>query len=222
MELKARLAACARLCKNGTNIADIGTDHGYIPLWLVKNGHLGRIAASDIGEGPLMSARRTAEEEEVEDRIEFCLADGLSGLDDGFDTFVIAGMGGDTIIHILSSSPFSPKNKSFVLQPQSKNEKLITWLYASGYFISTAELAKEAGRLYTVFQVNYSGEKRRVSYAESFGLTALRNDPLFREYRDSVAKKLKASLSGIEKGNQPDENVIAGIRDALREVEECF
>ncbi len=222
MELKPRLAACARLCSDGKNIADIGTDHGYIPLWLVKNGHGGRIAASDIGDGPLMSAKRTAAEENAEDRIEFYLADGLSGLDGGFDTFVIAGMGGDTIIHILSSSPFTLEDKVLVLQPQSKLERLIPWLFSSGFQIDEAVLAKEGGRLYTVFRVSWSGVRRKADFAESFALAALKGDPLYGEYREKIAFKLKASLSGLRKSSQPDEKAAEELEAALREVEECF
>lgn len=221
MELGARLSAVARLAAEGENIADIGTDHGYIPVWLLKNGNKVRIAASDIGEGPLNSAKRTAEREGLEDSIEFILADGLSGLDEGFDTFIIAGMGGDTIIHILDSAPFSLENKRLVLQPQTRTDKLLKWLYASGFTIKNAVLAKEAGRLYTVFEAGYADERREISDAEANAVYLLKNDPLFSEYRMQLIRKLQASIKGLEMGKGTDGDKTSELKKLLCEVEQC-
>ena len=221
MELGARLTAVARITAKGENIADIGTDHGYIPVWLIKNGKRGRIAASDIGEGPLMSAKRTAEKEGLENSIEFILADGLCGLDGSFDTFVIAGMGGDTIIHILDTAPFSLEKKRLVLQPQTRLDKLLKWLYHSGLAIIDAALAKEAGRLYTVFEAGYSGESRDISDAEAYGIYFLKGDPLFAEYKAHLIRKLSASIAGLETGKETDVDKTSELKNLLCEVEKC-
>lgn len=91
----------------GGRLADIGTDHGYLPVWLLQEGRIPSAIASDVGAEPLEHARRTAEEYETQG-LDFRLCDGLSGIEpEETDTVVIAGMGGETIRDILRAAPWA-------------------------------------------------------------------------------------------------------------------
>ena len=152
MKLSKRLAAIAGHIDKGACVADIGTDHGYLPVYLARSGLAGRVIASDISEASLSSARRSAVRYGVEGSITFITAPGLSGICEmEIDTVVIAGMGGETIIGILAGAPWL-KNREvkLVLQPQTKIYELSRWLIQNGYAIQDAQLVQEKGKNYTI------------------------------------------------------------------------
>ena len=122
LQLQPRLQLLADLVPQDARFADIGTDHGYLPVWLLQQGRIVSAIAADIGEEPLQHARRTAEEYGI-GKIEFRLCDGLKGIQpQEADTIVIAGMGGETMIHILSAAPWTkvPGAVTLLLQPMTK------------------------------------------------------------------------------------------------------
>ena len=107
--ISSRLRACARLVPRGARVADVGADHGYLGLWLLAEGRAEHVCACDLREGPLDSARRNAQKYAVDDRMDFCLSDGLQNVPRGsYDTVVCAGMGGELIVKILSAAPGWP------------------------------------------------------------------------------------------------------------------
>ena len=104
--LQPRLRLLAEMTPPGGRLADIGTDHGYLPVWLLQEGRIPSAIASDVGAEPLEHARRTAEEYETQG-LDFRLCDGLSGIEpEETDIVVIAGMGGETIRDILRAAPW--------------------------------------------------------------------------------------------------------------------
>ena len=123
LELQPRLQLLAELVPDGAKLADVGTDHGYLPVALLQQGKIQRAIATDIGEEPLQHARRTAEEYGLSESVDFRLCDGLNGMmPDEADTIVIAGMGGETIIEILKNAPWT-RQKTLLLQPMTKPEE---------------------------------------------------------------------------------------------------
>ena len=204
MKLTNRLKAVAKFAEDGKCVADIGTDHAYIPVYLAKKGSARRIVASDIVEGPLSRARASAKEYGVEEKIEFILADGLCGMQDCFDTIIIAGMGGDTIISILKAAPWTKENVKLVLQPQSKIERLSKWLYHSGYHIEDASLAADAGKLYMVMSVRGGQGTVPVCEAEHFVNRKLfeKQDPLLEHYLNVLERKFSRAAEGIKESGE--------------------
>ena len=221
IELSKRLAAVARFAENGTNIADIGTDHGYIPVYLAQKGTAKRIAASDIGEGPLQSARSSAVLYGVEDKIEFIRADGLSGIDSSFDTVILAGMGGDNIISILSDAPWTRASAHLILQPQTRVEKLTEWLYNSGFALRDAVLVRDAGKLYIVLSAaGGSGKDTALPEWKKYALEPLisNRDPLLGEYIGQLKEKLHISISGMESGKSADTEKLEKLKKTYGEL----
>ena len=130
-QLDARLSAVAALVREGRRVADIGTDHALLPVWLVRTGRCPAAVASDIRQGPAAAARRQVEKAALSDRISVRVGDGLAPLAPGeAEDIVIAGMGGETVAEILAAAPWV-RNKAYhlVLQPMSKPEKLRQFLW---------------------------------------------------------------------------------------------
>jgi len=152
INLPDRLKAVAGYIDKGSAVADIGTDHGYLPVYLAQTGLTGRIIASDISAGSLKSALRSATQYNVADSIEFIVAPGLSGIQPSdVDTVVIAGLGGETIVDILKGASWTRmRNIRLLLQPQSKIDVLCRFLYDNGYAIKDTKTVPDRKRLYTV------------------------------------------------------------------------
>ena len=136
MELSKRLASVVSLVREGALVADVGTDHGYVPIYLAQTGVSRHIIAMDVNPGPLMRASEHIGEHGLGDMIETRLSDGLKGLKEGeADTMIAAGMGGGLVIRILrESSEIVRGIQEFILQPQSEIHKVRDYLNRTGSF----------------------------------------------------------------------------------------
>ncbi len=152
--LSDRLLACCGFVCPGDRVADVGCDHGYLGIYLLKNGIASQVFASDINEGPLQAAVRNSEKFGVRDRMSFYLSDGVQGLPREFDTLVCAGMGADTMVSILSDAPWL-KNEQYrlILQCQSKTPMLRQYLSDNGWRITEECVLRDGKFLYTVMEV---------------------------------------------------------------------
>ena len=182
--------------------ADIGTDHGYVPAYLVLSGQCLHVIASDIAEGPCQAAAETRKKFNLLDKIEIRTAPGLQGLRIGeADTVVIAGMGGATIVTILEESPeIAASVKTFVLQPMNAANFLRQWLAQHGYRIAEEALCKENNHIYTVIKVMHTEEKRELSSLEAeLGPCILDSKPaLWQDYIHGKAEQYRRLLRQME------------------------
>lgn len=160
-QLDNRLKLCADFVRSGAKLADIGTDHAYLPVWLCRIGRCPCAIAADINPEPLKRGQSTIIESGMSGRIETRLSDGLKEIkSDEADDIVIAGMGGELIAKILSECSFAAdSSKHFILQPMTKSEVLIAWLCENGFKILKQDCCVASGKCYTVMLVKYSGEK---------------------------------------------------------------
>ena len=170
IELDERLKTIASLVRQGSRVADIGCDHGYLICALTESGHIPGGVACDLRAGPLSHAKKEVEKRNLSDKIECRLCDGLSLVSENeADDIVIAGMGGELIADILSACEWENKaEKSFILQPMSRAPLLRRWLYANGYAIKDEVACTSADRPYTVMQVFYTGEKTELGEYDLF------------------------------------------------------
>lgn len=149
--LSPRLAAIARMIPRGAALADIGSDHAYLPIYMIKNEAVASAIASDISAACVARAKANAAAYGVADRISFRQADGLSGVSpDECDTIVLAGMGGETIGAILDAAPWA-LDKRLLLQPASRAPFLRRYLYTHGRTVGEECIVLDAGRRYPVF-----------------------------------------------------------------------
>ncbi len=152
--LSSRLLACCGFVSPGDRVADIGCDHGYLGIYLLKKGIASSVIASDIREGPLQSAIRNSEKFGLRDKMQFYLSDGVRNIPRDFDALVCAGMGGDTMISILSSAPWLKSEQyRLILQCQSKTPMLRQYLSENGWKITDEAIVKDGRFLYTVMAV---------------------------------------------------------------------
>ena len=152
LKLPRRLGAVAEFISANAVVADIGTDHGLLPVYLALTGNARQVFASDISDGSLGAARRLAAKYRVSDKITFINAPGLDGIaQSGVDTIVIAGLGGETIVDILNKVPWKKhQNIKLILQPQSKLYILARFLYNNEYTILQTKTVLDKGRQYAI------------------------------------------------------------------------
>ena len=160
--LDSRLRLCASFVRQGARVADIGTDHAYLPVWLCENGICPSAIAADINPEPLQSGQRTVAAAHLEDKITLRLSDGLQEIAaDETDDIVIAGMGGELIARIIGACDYArDPEKRFILQPMTRSEELLRWLCAGGFQILRQDCCVAANKFYTVLLVRYTGACR--------------------------------------------------------------
>ena len=220
--MNKRLLTIASLVRDGSGLIDVGTDHGYLPVWLAKSDYSGHLFASDINEGPLKAAQRTAAEAGVQDRIRFLLCDGLALCPpDLIDTIVIAGMGGDMIVKILDEAEWCMDTRySLILQPMTKAEVLRYWLVNNEFSIRSESLVDDGGNLYQIIHAGFGG-KTGLNDAELFvGKRSLCTTPeLYDGHISRTQTRFEKACSGMQAGKeQPRLCLYHEIMEQLREM----
>lgn len=164
--LTKRLAACAARVTKGGVVCDVGTDHAYLLAVLLQDCTCTRAVATDIHAGPLEAARRTLSEACVLSRTELLLCDGLEAVcPDGITDVVIAGMGGEMIVHILAQCDWR-QSVHFILQPMTKIPTLRRWLAEHGFGTWTESVVTERKKMYLILETRYDGTCRQLSLLE--------------------------------------------------------
>ena len=178
LPISTRLLACAGFVHRGDRVADIGCDHGYLSLYLLQQGIASSVIASDVNEGPLLSARRNAAKYGVANKIEFYLSDGAVSIPRDFDDLVCAGMGADTMIHILESAPWLRDSKyTLILQCQSKTPMLRRYLSETGFRIYDEAVLRDGRFLYTIMEVSWRPDYPKLTPGEWYFPPALLENP---------------------------------------------
>ncbi len=224
LRLQPRLACIASLVPHGARLADVGTDHGYLPVFLLQRGAIKSAIASDLRPEPLAHARRSAKEYGVEEKIDFRLCSGLEAIAPAeVDTIVIAGMGGELIVKLLEAAPWTRESVlTLILQPQTKSEMLRKWLAEKGYSFTKETLVRDKGTLYAVLCVT-AGESRRLTEAEAYAGVALDSDPLYGEFLDERITKLSHAIAGMESAKERNEaelSRLCALKEALERKRE--
>lgn len=227
LELTPRLRMVADLVPAGARLADVGTDHAYLPAALVLEGKIPSAIAADLRPGPLNRAKITVREYGLNGKITFRLCDGLKGIEpEEVQAVAIAGMGGETIASILIAAPWTrERDVTLALQPMSSSSDLRLWLSQNGYQIVVEELAREGDTLYTALLVR-AGEMAPLTPAE---LWAGRNsaDLLRGQWLDLWLGKTERALAGLAQSRQESaprrrrelEQVRDGLLDMKKEWE---
>lgn len=158
-DLDNRLSLCASMVRKNHRVADIGTDHAYLPVWLCKNNIATSAIAADINPEPLKRGVQTIEKYCATSLVTPCLSDGLQQINPELvDDIIIAGMGGELIADIISKAPWIKNEKHhLILQPMTKADCLREYLYSNGFDIKYEEATIAENKLYTVMSVFYTG-----------------------------------------------------------------
>lgn len=201
MNLSKRLQTIASLVPEGSRVADVGTDHGYVPIYLVKNKAAVSAIAMDVRSGPLSRAAEHVKEYGLEDKIELRLSDGLAALGAGeADTVIISGLGGPLLVDILKRGAQTAGSvERFILSPQSDIPGVRVFLRENGYRIDREIFLKDEGKYYTVMSVSH-GTTRPGRYIDDlYGKYLLDHaDPVLAEYLNRESAKYRELLPGLE------------------------
>ena len=202
--LDKRLSAVAALVRQGSRLADIGTDHAYLPVHLVQAGVCPSAIASDIGAGPLDAARRTVTENGLSSEIALRLGNGLATVSAGeTEDIAIAGMGGETIVMILEAAPWvQSEGVRLILQPMTRAEDLRRWLLSHGFSILEEHLIIDGRHLYPVMAAEYTNAPLCADDLLIYGgfFTAEEGRP----YRQMMGEHLARKAIGLAHGGDAD------------------
>ena len=207
IKLSKRLAAVASFAEPGCRVADIGTDHGYIPIYLVQKGLAASALAMDVGRGPLDRAKAHIEalDPQLRARLDTRLSDGLAALSPGeADTVVIAGMGGELMIRILTEGRHMWDSvRNWILSPQSELQKVRHFFKDQGFCICRETMVKDEGKYYTVMQVRRGSMEELSEAAYLYGPCLLeQKSPVLAEFLDREEHRVFRILRQVEGGAQ--------------------
>lgn len=203
IKLTSRLETIASLVTKGSKVADIGTDHGYIPVHLLKNNIVPFAILADINKGPLDNGKRFVKWNNLLDKVDFRLGSGIDVLHQGeVDEVIIAGMGGILISDILENKKeVAHRLKKLILQPMQAQNKLRMYLLENGYEIIDEVLVREDFRIYEIIVAEYTGKFSEVEneiYFEVGEKLVQKRDPLLKDFVDKKLKSYKDVLDHLE------------------------
>lgn len=201
MELSKRLQAVADLVSEGLVVADVGTDHGYIPIYLLEAGKCERAIAMDINKGPLLRAKEHIAEHGLHDKIEAKLSDGVRALSVGeCDCVVVAGMGGALAVKIMEDGQAVFKNlKEFVLQPQSEIAKVRQYLFENEYCVVEEDMVLEDGKFYPMMKVKNGTSETYTPVELCYGKGLLmRKHPILQQFLEKEVQTKEMILNHLK------------------------
>ena len=204
------MKAVASMVTPGSILADIGTDHGYMPISLVQRKKIPKAIAMDVNKGPLERAKKHIAEFQLEEFIETRLSDGVKKLKVGeVDSILIAGMGGELVIRILSDGMEVCRNvKELILQPQSELDKVRQFLRSNQYKIIDEDMVIEDGKYYPMMKVVPVDDDKfwrklpeeAIPACDMYGPLLLKNgNPSLRKFLVKQHKQLEKILKELEK-----------------------
>ena len=225
MKLTDRLLKIASLVTEGKRVADIGTDHGYIPVYLLNQGKVPYAILADVNKGPLENARGEVRHNKLLDKVDLRLGSGIEVLVKGeVDEVIIAGMGGILISELLEAKlEVAHSVDKLILQPMQAQNELRKYLLNNGFEILDEVLVKEDFRIYEIIIAKYTGKNTVVSddiYYE-VGTKLIENkDPLLNEFIDKKIYMYNSIIKKIEgKSSEGIEKKIKESKDSIEKLE---
>ncbi|WP_122639415.1 MULTISPECIES: tRNA (adenine(22)-N(1))-methyltransferase [unclassified Romboutsia] len=203
MKLTDRLLKIASLVSEGKRVADIGTDHGYIPVYLLNKGVVPFAILADVNKGPLENARKEVRNNNLTDKTDLRLGSGIEVLKKGeVDEVIIAGMGGILISELLEANKeVAHSVDKLILQPMQAQEELRKYLVNNGYEILDEVLVKEDFRIYEIIESKFTGNNTKVEdeiYFEVSKKLIENKDPLLKEFIDKKVYKYNSIIEKLE------------------------
>lgn len=222
MQLSERLNMISTFVTDGYRLADIGTDHGYIPIMLVKKGTVPSALAMDIAKGPLERAKEHIEQYGLSEKIEVRLSDGLKELKPNeADSVIIAGMGGALTVKILKEGAEVLKSvKELILSPHTENFLVRQYLLNSGFDIVKEDMVFDMGKYYTVIKAvhvkdngGYFKDVKKIYDANEnyyiYGKLLIENrNPVFMDYLRAEKNKLGIVLENLAYSKEADDKKV--------------
>lgn len=207
ISIDKRLEACAKMVTGKGTVCDIGTDHAYLPVYLIENKICDKVIASDINDGPLKYAKQTLEKYNCINSVILKKSDGSKNIDlSGVSDIVIAGMGGETIAQILKNETRSARGINFIFQPMTRAAFLRKWLYKNGYEIICEEAVIQERFVYTVINAVYTGIKINIGLTAEITGRINPESEAGRKYCENQLMKMKNISMGLFKAGKAEDS----------------
>ena len=191
----------------GATLADVGSDHGYLPIYLCENGKIKSAIATDINRGPVKNAEENIAAHGLENRISTRLCDGMEGLLAGeFDTVSICGMGGELIFRIINNSLVKTCRPKLVLQPMSSIEDMSYLFAKEGFYITDDLWVKDGGHIYRVLCAEYDGTPYEITPLEAHvgRINLSRKDEVTLLYTEKLKRQTEYKIKAKTEGGNSD------------------
>ncbi|WP_283678788.1 tRNA (adenine(22)-N(1))-methyltransferase TrmK [Lentilactobacillus sp. Marseille-Q4993] len=222
--LSKRLATVSSYVEQGSRLADIGSDHAYLPIYLAKNHVIDFAVVGEVRQGPLNNAIHEIKLEGLESKLIPRLADGLAAIkpDDNFDAITIAGMGGSLISSILEEGKNRLRgNEKLILQPNVGSENVRTWLMNNSYEIRAEQIVEEDGHIYEIIVATKTTITPKYSEVElQFGpvLSKEKSETFIAKWQEELDRK-KMALKNIESASRVDQSKVAAFSKGIELIE---
>jgi tRNA (adenine22-N1)-methyltransferase len=212
--LSKRLQVALSFLTGVRGFADIGCDHGYLPIEAIKQNIVEYAIASDNKKGPYLKAKFNVDSAMLSHKIEVRLAEGLTDLPAYIDAISILGMGGELIVKILEKADLS-RFKTLVLGPNSEAKQVRYFLQDNGYMIDNESFIKDHGHYYQTIRA-VPGKMILNPQEAAFGpLNIIRNNPVLKEF---VIREINRLTSGFASATEESKIIIQSKINELREV----
>jgi tRNA (adenine22-N1)-methyltransferase len=222
LKISDRLIQVAGLVPEGARLADVGTDHGYVPIWLLQNKRIASAIAMDVNRGPLLRAAENRDKYGFKDKIELRLSDGLEKLEPGeADAVLIAGMGGPLMVRILDEGRGRMSDvSSWILQPQSEIPSVRRYLITHDFQIVDEIMLMDDGKYYMAMRA-VPGQEAAWSETEYlFGKQLLRNrHPVLRAILEKEKNIYTGILNQLEESHQTGTSRYSEVKTYLEELD---
>ena len=226
MQFSHRLKALAAMIPKEARIADIGTDHAYLPIHLAMRGTHPTVIGTELSPGPFARAFSCVCEHGLEDRVELRLGDGLEIIQPGeIDVLVIAGMGGATMVEILTRGREHLSHlKRLVLQPMGGQEPLRHWLDDHGWHPVQEDLIKEEGKYYEIIAAEPGQDEAYANIRHRIGPRLMESPhPLLGEYLTYQKGHWENVLAQVKQSHSPvQEDRVRELEQRIHELEEVL
>ncbi len=197
LNLSERMLMAAKMVRKGSSVADIGTDHAYLPAYLILNSISPKALACDVRKGPLENAKKTVEAYSIEEKVTLRLSDGFDEIEPyEADDFIMCGMGGTLMEQLVSRTYWlKDKSKRIIVQPQSHAEDIRRFFVENGFEILFEDACIDGGKLYCAITAEYTGEikEKTVSYIYSGELPKCRKKEA-KMFLENINSRLKKKL----------------------------
>ena len=221
--INARLLSAAEYVRQDATFADVGTDHAYLPLFLLEAGRISYAVCSDINEGPLASARKNALESGRSEQMDFVLTDGAAVLKGrGITDYAICGMGGELIADIIDHAPhLKDAGVHLILQPMTRQAHLRRYLASAGFRILSESYSYDSGKYYLCILACYDGICRDIDDVEAeLGAEIPKNANNSAQigYIKTKIAALQKACNGKKMGGEtdiPEQKILDAFRDRL-------
>ena len=210
------------MVREGNSVADIGTDHAYLPAWLILNNISPKALACDVRKGPLENAKKTVEAYSIEDKITLRLSDGFDKINPSeADDFIMCGMGGTLMEQLVSRTHWlKDEKKRIIVQPQSHAEDIRRFFVENGFEILFEDACIDSGKLYCAMAAEYTGktEEKPISYIYSGKLPECRKKEA-KLFLENINSRLKKKLEAEKiHGTAETAEYLAKVTDELEET----